>query len=132
MNHVPDLASRTMPPTLAMRIGVTPASRELRPEVRDVPFITTRLRQFWKAVTGRRVVQSVFDERLSKCTGCPYLVTNDKGLFCGACGCGARRHTAELHTKLWFALVGCPRTNPPIFEQVTDEVLLQAEDDSGL
>jgi len=51
---------------------------------------------------------------------CPYLLKNDKGLFCNACGCGIR-NKAELHTKLKYANLECPRT-PPLFTSHTDSL----------
>ena len=61
---------------------------------------------------------------------CPFLITKDETiefegetvnkLYCDGCGCGVKRAVAELHTKLEFANLQCPRT-PPLFVPITVE-----------
>lgn len=144
-----------------------------KPKAIKPPAFWGKVKQYWKAVTGPKVSDEVFQERYKKCTEtggytfspvagtvtgidnnivlldntysvklnddetpivsvgdtvgeyqiiatgsakkpCQYMVTNDKGNFCGACGCGTERNKAELKTKLYYATVSCPRV-PPLF-----------------
>lgn len=56
---------------------------------------------------------------------CPYLmvrtdkpkISGDNQIFCNACGCGVK-NKAELHNKLRYAELVCPRT-PPMFTALT-------------
>lgn len=52
---------------------------------------------------------------------CPHLRRDDKEdkIFCGACGC-PKSKLGELHQKLWYANLKCPR-KPPLFTDVTVE-----------
>lgn len=144
------------------------------PKTNKPPAFWSKVKSFWKAVTGPKVSEEIFQERYKKCTEtggytfspvsgivtsidnntvlldnkysvtlksdetpavkvgdeieeyqiiatgtvkkpCQYMVTNSKGNFCGACGCGTERNKAELKTKLYYATVSCPRI-PPLFE----------------
>lgn len=61
---------------------------------------------------------------------CQYLLSQSDGkLHCGACGCGSRTH-AELHTKLYYVNITCPRT-PPLFTQQEAEANLAKSKASG-
>lgn len=57
---------------------------------------------------------------------CPYLLekpsteaTRSANLYCNACGCGVRKK-AELHSKLFFGKLVCPRTPPLFVEEAPD------------
>jgi hypothetical protein len=79
------------------------------PAVTRKPGRLGRVRSFLAAVTGPKVSEEVFRQRLIICASnaCGHLRKQDDRLYCGACGCGQWR-LAELHTKLWFANLECP------------------------
>ena len=60
-----------------------------------------------KAVSGPKVSQAVFADRLAICRQCDRREVTEAGEFCRACGCG-QRDAAELTKKLRHAAVECP------------------------
>lgn len=98
--------------------------------VKPPPGIAKKVWQYWRVVSGPKVVKEIFDKRYEKCLHgdedepkCPWLRTKSTSEgnkhWCGACGCGYRQ-AARLDEKLWFARVQCPRV-PPLFEAIDEE-----------
>lgn len=62
---------------------------------------------FISAVTSPATTDASFDARKAACLACPALVSNHRGNFCGACGCGQGAR-AELDNKLKMSRAKCP------------------------
>lgn len=87
--------------------AVVTAIRSISPE---------RVKAFLDAVTGPQASKETFQQRLSICESntCGRLKKLENGqAFCGACGC-PKWKLAELHTKLRFAHLACPK-DPPLW-----------------
>jgi hypothetical protein len=59
-------------------------------------------------VTSGRVPREVHETRLAACNSCEHVHRNGYRLYCHACGC-PEWFLAELHKKLWFARLRCPK-----------------------
>jgi hypothetical protein len=104
--HIP--AEYEHAPSPGKKSPVAPKPRSVREKVQS----------FLAAVTGPKVSDAVFAERLAICRSnqCGYLRTDGEHLYCGACGCPKWR-LAELHTKLRFANLECP-SDPPFWSRI--------------
>jgi len=73
------------------------------------PIVTPgKVISFARAVTSGRCDDAVYHRRLAICESCEHLKREGEKLYCQACGC-PEWSLAELHTKLRFARVVCPR-----------------------
>jgi hypothetical protein len=70
---------------------------------------------FVKSVTSGDATDAVIAARTAQCGICPERIDEERGSFCGACGC-PRTPVAELGVKLRFAYLRCPRGRPGFSE----------------
>jgi len=64
--------------------------------------------EFTSTVTSGRVPREVYEARLAACGSCEHVHRDGDRLYCRACGC-PEWSLAELHKKLWFARLRCPK-----------------------
>ena len=73
------------------------------------PIVTPgKVISFVQAVTSGRCDDATYRRRLAVCASCEEVRREAEKLYCQACGC-PEWSLAELHTKLRFARVVCPR-----------------------
>ena len=48
-------------------------------------------------------------QRLAVCDACPHQIVDERGRWCGACGCGKWNPRAKLETKSTMPLARCPK-----------------------
>jgi hypothetical protein len=74
-----------------------------------LPIVTPgKVVSFARAVTSGRCDDATYHRRLAVCASCEHAKHEGEKLYCRACGC-PEWSLAELHTKLRFARVVCPR-----------------------
>ncbi len=80
--------------------------------------VAARAKAFLGAMTGGKVSEEVYAERLRICESnvCQHLRRVGEDMYCGACGC-PRWRLAELKSKLWRANLECP-CDPSLWEKI--------------
>ena len=94
------------------------AGGTLKPTSGERRGLGSRIWEFMTVVSGPRVTEEVFEQRLAICSECDRLHRDRDKLYCRACGCGAWR-MAELHSKLWWARLECPLVLPKFQKGIT-------------
>jgi len=101
---------------------------ELKEMVKPALPFPQKIKNFKNVVSGPLVIPNVYEERKEICgikqpkeKQCIYLKTKVFGklYWCGACGCGYNP-VAELHIKLRFARLECPKI-PSAFLPINEE-----------
>lgn len=82
------------------------------------PTLVEKTKEFVKTVTSGYVDDATYQTRLASCMGCPALVKNKKGSFCGGCSCGTwqlARLDGSTLPKLKWKRLRCPLGRPGFF-----------------